>query len=171
MEIEAKLDGVTHINVYSKGKTELGRQLTNFALSPFVHPDFGKFNSVEGFWYWCGTLGGGFKKADLQRIETLRELHGLKAKELGRELIRGMVWRDPECHPDHEYFRELILEGIRCKLRQNRNILTALTNSTLPLKHYYVFGDKVMEQQKYDWQIVEIDRIRSLMKQYVRNKK
>lgn len=27
-------DGITHINVYSKGATELGRLLTNFAHTP-----------------------------------------------------------------------------------------------------------------------------------------
>jgi hypothetical protein len=45
-------DGVTHINIYSKGKTELGRWLTNFSYSPFNHPEYGKFLSMEGFWYW-----------------------------------------------------------------------------------------------------------------------
>lgn len=48
-------DGVTHINIYSKGKTELGRWLTNFSYSPFNHPEYGKFLSMEGFWCWVST--------------------------------------------------------------------------------------------------------------------
>jgi hypothetical protein len=52
MDIKPSEDGVTHINVYSRGNTELGRLLSNFAHTPFSHPEFGEFASVEGFWYW-----------------------------------------------------------------------------------------------------------------------
>lgn len=31
-------DGVTHINVYSKGRTKLGRDLSNFAAIGIIHP-------------------------------------------------------------------------------------------------------------------------------------
>jgi hypothetical protein len=31
-------DGTTHINIYSKGKTELGRFLTNFAYIGIGYP-------------------------------------------------------------------------------------------------------------------------------------
>ena len=44
--IDPKLDGIEHINIYSKGKTELGRLLTNFAQTPFIHPEYGRFESV-----------------------------------------------------------------------------------------------------------------------------
>lgn len=47
---EPKNDGIDHINVYSGGATELGRLLTNFAHTPFEN-EYGKFESVEGFWY------------------------------------------------------------------------------------------------------------------------
>jgi len=50
--LDSKMDGVTHINIYSKGKTKLGRLLTNFAHTPFTHAEYGQFASVEGFWYW-----------------------------------------------------------------------------------------------------------------------
>lgn len=35
-------DGITHINLYSKSRTVLGRQLSNFAHSPFKHPKYGE---------------------------------------------------------------------------------------------------------------------------------
>lgn len=39
-------DGIDHINIYSKGKTELGCLLSNFAFSPFtINND--TFPSVE----------------------------------------------------------------------------------------------------------------------------
>jgi len=41
-------DGVTHINIYSKGKTSLDRALSNFAHTPIETVD-GKFASIEGY--------------------------------------------------------------------------------------------------------------------------
>jgi hypothetical protein len=46
---KSKDDGITHINIYSKGKTELGRWLSNFTYHPIETED-GKFDSVEGYW-------------------------------------------------------------------------------------------------------------------------
>jgi len=34
--INPEEDGITHINIYSKGKTDLGRMLSNFAKLPFI---------------------------------------------------------------------------------------------------------------------------------------
>ena len=45
-------DGIDHINVYSKGKTVLGRALSNFSYSRIRIPFLGTFLSVEAFWYW-----------------------------------------------------------------------------------------------------------------------
>jgi hypothetical protein len=67
-------DGIGHINVYSKAKTKLGRELSNFSFSPFTHPEDGKFNSIEGYWYWLGC-----------KQEKLRKVWGYAAKRLGRE--------------------------------------------------------------------------------------
>lgn len=66
-------DGVTHINIYSKGKTEIGRWASNFQYAPIVIDD-GHFDSVEGYFYWLGT-----------RNAQLRFLSGFAAKKLGRE--------------------------------------------------------------------------------------
>lgn len=66
-------DGIDHINVYSKGQTRLGRFLSNFADTPFDHPEYGRFRTVEGFWYWLMT-----------GLEELRHLPGWECKELGK---------------------------------------------------------------------------------------
>lgn len=47
-------DGVTHINIYSKGKTELGRMLSNFTSFP-IELDGQRFNSIEGVWFYFAT--------------------------------------------------------------------------------------------------------------------
>lgn len=73
------MDGVDHINVYSRGRTGLGRVLTNFAHTPFTVPEHGTFASVEGYWYWLQCPAGAAR-------ERLRPLHGHRAKQIGREL-------------------------------------------------------------------------------------
>lgn len=162
-EWEPKNDGVTHINVYSKAHTELGRLLTNFAHTPFNHTKLGHFESVEGLWYWCRTQGvddGG--PVD----QKLRSLYGFKAKQYGRQLIdEGFEWVS-----DIDFIKDDVLEGIRCKLRQNWYITEMLYQSTLPLAHYYYYGEpdnnpKVIYLPEYEWQIAELERIRTLCKE------
>lgn len=150
MKLDPTLDGIDHINIYSKGRTELGRMLSNFAHSPFTHPEYGSFTSIEGFWYWMKTG----KKHD-----TLRTLYGFKAKDVGKKLDTV------QC----DEFNDEIIEAIRCKLRQNRNILRLLTESYLPFEHYYWYGDvhnpKVYNLPQYKWMIDEINRIRTICKE------
>lgn len=159
MILDPSQDGVTHINVYSKGATELGRLLSNFAHTPFEHPIFGKFQSMEGYWYYIKT---GF------RFSQLRSVYGASAKVTGRELWDSLeAERYEGKSTQFPHFNEAILDGIRCKLKQNRNILQLLQESTLPLTHYYFYGTrsnpKVIDQPQHMWQIEEIERIRSLM--------
>lgn len=151
MKYTPDTDGIDHINIYSKGKTELGRLLTNFAHTPFVFPPYGEFASVEAFWYYAKT---GFIH------ESLKPLYGYKAKEEGKK-YEVVVCQN---------FEELILEAIRCKLRQNKHLRMLLTNSTLPLTHYYAYGQpsnwKIVDQSKYRWQLDEISRIRNICRNY-----
>lgn len=130
-------DGVDHINIYSKGETWLGRSLSNFAHTPFKLYTYGEFASVEALWYYAKT---GFKH------EHLRELHGVQAKREGKEL--EVVQFD--------FFNALIAEGIKAKLRQNKDILCHLIDSgNIPLTHYYYFGEKsqpkITRLPQYDW--------------------
>lgn len=148
--LDPKMDGVTHINIYSKGKTELGRLLTNFAHTPFTHTEYGQFVSVEGFWYW---LRNG--KSD----DHLRTLYGFKAKDYGKQ------FESVGCST----FQEDVKEAIRCKLRHNKNILQMLVDSDLPLEHYYWYGDidnpKIYDLPKYRWIVDEIERVRIVCKE------
>lgn len=145
-------DGVTHIDIYTKGATRLGRDLTNLAPLGFVHPVYGAFACVEGFWYWNKT----------GRIhDQLRTLSGFECKKLGKKLERV----------DCPTFNEDVLEAIRCKLRQHKRLRIALTESTLPFAHYYFYGErdhepKVVYLPQYDWIVDEITRIRTLCKEY-----
>lgn len=127
-------DGKTHVNVYSQGKTELGRKLSNFARTPFVVPEHGAFDSVEGYWYWLSC-----------HDDRLRKASGFAAKKLGRAL-RSPDW------PETPDFKDRIRVALRAKLDAHPEIREALKANTLPLAHYYVFGNMVRnEQHKGQW--------------------
>ena len=144
--IDPALDGTTHINVYSKASTKLGRALSNFAPLGFELPDHGKFASVEGFWYWLGT---GCKH------EKLRTLAGYDAKKYGRKLERVAV----------EGFEDKIKVALKCKLEAHPGLKRAFTESTLPFKHYYYYGTpenaKVVNVDNVNWIVDYLHKLRS----------
>lgn len=142
-------DGIFYINIYSQGKTELGRQLSNFALSEFTYEPYGTFKSVEGFWYWY--FSG-------QKEDILKKLWGYQAKQFGQKICN-----DKGRKTFAESDKEIILEAIRCKLRQNKIIRNMLAHSVLPFRHFYCFGSKVVEPLEYSWITDEFERIRKIL--------
>lgn len=144
-------DGVDHINIYSRGNTQLGRRLSNFAYVSFDHPFFGKFSSMEGFWYY---IRNGCQD------EELRNLSGLAAKHRGR-LTRGQY---------QTHFRDDIIGGIYQKIIQNEHLLNEFVASTLPFTHYYVMAepDKTTTQRSGnggDWTVDGLETMRREMKE------
>lgn len=128
-------DGVTHLNVYSKARTELGRWLTNFAHTPIDTED-GPFESIEGYWYWLGN-----------HDERLRVLHGWQAKDYGRKLVK-------EHKLDHVLFEHKIKKAIALKIDANPIMRSLLVANKLPLAHYYVYGNPVnpvVRDAGYKW--------------------
>lgn len=143
--IRPEEDGHTHINVYSKGRTTLGRALSNFARRPFEHPRHGHFESIEGLWYWLSV-----------RDDRLRSAYGFDAKKLGRSL-RAADWR-----ADATFQRD-VAEGIWAKIDAHDDIRVALQQSTLPLLHYYVFGGIVKDETaRCRWMLDIIEEKRAL---------
>lgn len=114
-------DGIDHINIYSRGTTSLGRWLSHFEHTPFTHPTYGRFESLEGFWYFIST---GCK------YDSFKKLTGYQAKTFGKNL--------PRVHRDD--FWNLIREANRIKLLSYPIWLEQFTKSTLPFDHYYVCG-------------------------------
>ena len=70
MSLNVANDGVKFINVYSQAKTQLGRDLSNFART-FCSQKYGKFQSIEGCYYYFLTG---------RMFENLRNLSGSQAK-------------------------------------------------------------------------------------------
>ena len=147
---EPKNDGIDHINVYSKGKTEIGRLLSNFAHTPFVCGGK-KYASVEGFWYYLKTGC---------RHEHIRNIHGYLAKQEGRKYETVII----------DDFESQVLEAIRCKFRQNKELLKQFVETKLPLAHYYWYGEienpKVYHLPQFQWIINELERIREVTQKH-----
>lgn len=137
-------DGYDHINVYSRGATKLGRFLSNFAQCDLETED-GKFNSVEGYWYWLGT--------EHPDKDKLRQLHGFEAKKVGREL-RGQDW------VGGIEFQTKILTAIKYKVDQNYEMKVLLKCNKLPLAHYYVTRGKVIPVVNGQWILDGIEGIK-----------
>jgi len=136
-------DGTDHINIYSKGQTELGRFLSNFSHSPIMTED-GLFQSVEGYWYWIGL-----------RHEGLRHLSGFQAKQFGKEL---RVHTTPFILSEED-FKLKIEKACRIKIQGNPVMLSLFTKTSLPFKHYYVMNGRVVDAG-YEWILEMWNRIR-----------
>jgi len=140
-------DGKTHLNIYSKGKTELGRFLSNFAYCPIETID-GPFASIEGYWYWLSC-----------RDERLRIAYGFAAKYTGRQL-GGNDWMDDED------FKMRICAAIAAKLETPtaKDLLTKNKELLkLPFVHYYSYGNKVVTPKDGKW---IIDFIETYIKEH-----
>lgn len=143
-------DGVDHINIYSKGETELGKYLSNFAYTPFIHPFHGKFNSIEGYWYW-----------DLTGADNLRNLYDYKAKEVGRFMLKEI-----NTYPRSEWkvSKQSVKLAILCKLTQNEpQMLRQFIESSLPFRHYYNYSGKIVEPEQGKWIIEFFEDLRKML--------
>ena len=144
------LDGVEHINVDSvRGKTPLGKLLANFSRTPFTHPEYGPFASIEGFWYWIRME---------QPDDALRSLHGGKARKYGKSLNNFIFINN---------FKEEIIKAILYKVLQNDNIFDLMVESTLPFKYYYLHGPHNIEitPDFAGWMCDGLEQIRTYIKE------
>lgn len=128
---DPKEDGITHINVYSRGQTMLGRNLSNFARTPFELPLYGKFESVEGYWYW-----------HIYNHPIFKSLWGYQVKEFAKRFIGpGKL-----CLNEKE-----LREAYKAKLAAHPKIQEQLNECKLPLAHYYVYGGKAVVPKQWQW--------------------
>lgn len=143
----------THINIYTGGKSRLGRLATNHSNITITHPMFGAFRTLEGLWYWLRT-------GKKEEHDWLRVVSGAQARKEGKLL--------PVVFNDH-FQREFKL-GIIAKLNESYELRQLLKESTLPLVHYYYYGgrdpaDVTIRQPKgHEWQMIFWEEMRVLLK-------
>ena len=147
----AKTDGLDHINVYSKGKTQLGRLLSNFSYSP-INIEDGYFASIESYWYWL--------LCSHPEKDRLRKSWGFDSKKLGREL-GAKDWPSPY---ELSSFQDKIKRAIKSKIHSSKTLESELTRSVLPIEHYYVYGNKIVNVKEAKWIIDYIDSERAELK-------
>lgn len=132
--IDPSKDGIDHINVYSRGTTALGRNLSNFADCNIEHPYHGYFRTLEGLWYFMKT---GFE------TDEFRVVKGHTAREMGKRT-------HSELYP---LFSKMFKLGMIEKIDSNPRLKADLIRCDLPLQHYYVYGGKVFNQHRHQWQL------------------
>lgn len=141
-------DGITHINVYSKGKTKLGRFLSNFTLCPVKIEGLGKFASIEGLWHYMSSQTGDV---------AYRSLYGSEAKT-----FKSKLPKQDSLKVDDLEFKKIIKTAIMQKLLSNKDFRVELFTNPLPLFHYYTDPTKevVVDPIKHVWVIEFIESLR-----------
>lgn len=173
-------DGISHINIYSKGNTEIGRLLTNMAFVKVKIPEVGQFECLEGYWYWLKVqhfykIKNKTKEEFENVAKDLFSMNGFKAKKYGRGLIKELELTDDDTKIIPDDFKEKIKLAIQYKIKQNKVLLNLLANSVLPFHHYYYYGKKenptVILLPEYDWMLEEIERLRIILQNIIKSKK
>jgi hypothetical protein len=166
MKYNPEEDGLTHINIYSKAKTALGRMLSNFAFTPIVLKE-GLFNSVESYWYfaqlelWCEDDS----RPTTEELMDLRQRSGFFAKKYGKELC-GKYFKGGAITIEQEkQFHSKILEALIAKAKQTPNLEGMIVASELPFTHYLVFGSVVKQLPQHNWQVKFWEELRRKLKQ------
>lgn len=116
-------DGVTHINIYSDGKTQLGRFLSHFAPAKVSHPVYGEFPTMENFWHYVK--------------------HGAKVPEF-RTLSPYIVKNRSKQYTVHapNDFDDMIRAMNKQKIESRPKALKAFIECDLPFDHYYMIHSK-----------------------------
>lgn len=141
-------DGVTHVNIYSRGKTELGRLLSNLSHEnePITLPYqlFGEdvvVRTAEAAWYITRAALAGLPPDTLHAMTAIgRRVNGYDAKKQLRPQLKdipGELFEDNTFCAKHEK----IMMMVACdKLLNNPKIGKMFLENTLPLGHYYYYG-------------------------------
>lgn len=157
-------DGETHINIYSKGSTELGRFLSNFTRRPVV-TKYGTFQSLEGLYHFRRASDALYNSEvgttkHYARLDELRHVSGAIAQEVGRK-IRADFQRDGLRYSDldEEFFSDF-REALRAKIAGS-DYAKAFDESTLPFTHYYIIkGGGIYHHPRFDWLSTMLEEIR-----------
>lgn len=124
---DPSMDGVDHVNIYSGGKTEVGRWMSNFTRES-IEIDGKAFASIEGYWFWLACYD-----------DRLCDLSGFAAKKLGKELSPRKVYHEDE----QVLFHDKIKVALALKCAKRPDMVEQIKNIKVPLTHYYVMRGQV----------------------------
>ncbi len=151
------LDGREHINVYSKGKTLLGRKLSNFADIPTeveIDGELIRFKNVESLWFYL-KIYLSLNEKDI----NLLDMEGYEAKEYGTKKTKLIP---PLKEEQKTYFIEKIKEGIKWKILNNDALLEEFkaNQGKIPYAHYYNYSGNVRTLVGAEWLVNFLNDLR-----------
>lgn len=166
-DVDVLEDGITHINIYTGGKTELGRFLSNFTHME-QDTEHGRFSSLEGYYHYLklmrsvneADIPNCIREGVIKDIEELKTLHGKAAQCFGRELRQRLIYEriwinDIPNALFHECFRKAMITKI-----DTSPFKELFYESTLPFTHYYVFRGAVIYKPHFSWLEELVNNIR-----------
>lgn len=142
-------DGVDHINIYSKAKTDLGLALALSCPLSFRHSVFGKFKSVESFWFYLRTT---------ERDDRIRTMSGGSLRKFAGKLKQQRVVN----------FCAIFMDANWQKVKQFPEIENEMRDSVLPFEMYYTYrrvnGVRIRPTYAH-WMISGFEEIRKALKE------
>lgn len=113
------LDGVDHINTWEGAETLIGQFLSHNYHHKFHHNLFGRFDSIEAFWYYIRSE---------ERDDGIRSMSGKTLKEFIDKLNLNRVTN----------FRAIIMDTQYQRIKQFKDIVEEIKTSVLPYDCYYI---------------------------------
>jgi hypothetical protein len=149
--LKVENDSIDHINVYTRGRTRLGRAMSNLSDCNIDHPRHGLFRTLEGLWYYLKTGSND---------DWYRLMSGYDCRKRGK--TGTTVW-NTNFHRDFKI-------GMVLKILSNPLLMEELKESTLPFTHYYFFGKtpdklKLMVPKGHEWQMEFWESMRRQLKE------
>lgn len=153
-------DGVTHINVYSNAKTELGKWLSNFTAVK-LETELGTVESVEAYYHLYkarrATEAGNIKipSSLTRKLSILATLAGSNALFQGREIRKellelGAVYTDVPDDRFNKSFEDVLVSKLKTD-RVYTNELSAILLGGASLVHYYCNDQSVKYSPHFSW--------------------
>lgn len=140
-------DGVDHINILEQSKTDLGRFLAHNSLYEFRHDKFGKFKTIEAFWYYIQSV---------ERDDRIRVMHGRSLKSFISCLTMQHITN----------FRAIIMHTNFQKIKQYDFAVKLMKESTLPFDCYYINESGVLARPPYfKWLLRGFEELRKAIKE------
>jgi hypothetical protein len=159
-QYKKEIDGVGHINICNKGKTEIGRLLSLENEQKFVHPILGPFKSLTNYWAYLKSKS-----------------HNSALRYMRPEICMSTLKNNKDIKDNVENFKALIVRGCYYKIISNNQLKEMVIESTLPFQMYYTKVEKEMnngKEIKYEvkvphkysyWLINGYEEIRSALKE------
>lgn len=169
-KINPSTDGITHINIYSRGRTTVGRFLSNFEETNTPTPH-GKFLTLEGYYHYLrileyheATFGAEIEDLEIPYPFTseLRALDGQRAIRIGRtmksDLYGKTKYRAGKLRKKYmRSFGMALIEKLvmsRDNVVSGRNIACAISDyvrNGFVLSHYYTTTDGMKFPKFGEW--------------------